>query len=133
MKARTWGVGGMLVAGIALFLFAGPLTAGTQRTAPAIGAGYIRLTEDHVFRGGLTLGAFVPTGSVNKKCLVTFSGSDFAVQGTTVYCGTREVRGERGIFVHVFLPYAAPRNFYMTLTVYQTGAQGYGDPIPYED
>ena len=61
------------------------------------------------------------------------SGSDFAVQGTTVYCGVREVDGELGIFIHVFLPYAAPMNFYMTLTVYQKSAQGYGDPVPFED
>jgi hypothetical protein len=133
MTARTkWGAGSVAVASIALFLLAGLSSAETQRTTPGIGAGYIKLTEDHVFQRGFTLGAFVRTGSGSNKCLVTLSESDFAVQGTTVYCGVRKVHGELGIFVHVFLPQEAPKNFFMTMTVYQTGAQGYGKPVPFE-
>ena len=62
MKARTkWGASGLALAGIALLLLAGASSAGTERKTPGIGAGYVKLTEDHVFQGGLTLGAFMPT------------------------------------------------------------------------
>lgn len=29
-------------------------------------------------------------------------------------------------------PQEAPKNFFMTMTVYQTGAQRYGKPVPFE-
>jgi hypothetical protein len=117
---------------VVLLSLSGVTNAGTQ-SAGDIRTGRVRLTEDHVFQQGFTLGAFVPTGSRSRRCLVTLSGSNFAVAGTTVYCGVREVDGESGLFVHVFLPVEAPRNFYMSLTMYQQSAQGYGRPIPFED
>ena len=125
------GAGIAAVATVALLSLSGETNAGTQG-AGDIRTGHVRLTEDHVFQGGFTLGAFVPTGSRSHRCLATLSESNFAVAGTTLYCGARDVDGEPGIFVHVFLPQEAPRNFFITLTVYQKAAEGYGQPIPFE-
>jgi hypothetical protein len=75
------------------------------------------------------LEAFIPTGSRDRRCLVTLNESSFAVAGTTVYCGNRLIDGEYGLFVHVFLPEPAPADVVFRLTVYQNDA-AYGDPVP---
>jgi hypothetical protein len=134
MKSSVGLVG---VAGIAaLLLFSGISRAESPRVSIPIGAGHVELNESFLFGpGGFELGAFVPTGSGSDKCLVTLSESDFATPGQTVYCGVRQVDGEFGIFVHVFLPpnFEKPPHFVIFLTVYQEFAKEYGQPVPFHD
>jgi hypothetical protein len=76
------------------------------------------------------MGGFIPTNSSSPKCLVTLSESpNFAIAGTTVYCGTRNRGGVNGIVVHLFLPFNAPPDVQIFLTVYQQDAQSYGAPV----
>jgi hypothetical protein len=115
--------------GCSLTVFVSP----AKGVSTPIGAGHVELNENFAFAGGFEVGAFVPTGSNSDKCLVTLSESNFATSGQTVYCGVRQVGGQFGIFVHVFLPVPAPEHFVMSLTVYQEFATGYGQPVPSRD
>jgi hypothetical protein len=130
MKASRWGLIGLVaaVSVFALLLASGVTSAQTETTAKLIGTGYVRLTEEHVLDDG-TLGAFVYTGSSNRKCLLTPAESSFALAGTTVYCGQRLHNDRPGIWIHVFPPQEPPADFVMTFTVYQQGARMYGRPI----
>jgi len=135
MKAKMKSlIGAMSVAGMAaVLLFSGISSAETPGVSIPIGAGHVELNESFVFAGGFEVDAFVPTGSGSDRCLVTLSESDFAIAGTTVYCGVRQVDAQLGIFIHVFLPVPAPQHFVITLTVYQEFAREYGQPIPFHD
>lgn len=124
----TSGQSGANLQACALTVF---VTPASPTTSIPIGAGHVELNETFAFAGGFELGAFVPTGSDSNKCLVTLSESDFAISGTTVYCGVRQVDGQRGIFIHVLLPVPAPEHLVMSLTVYQEFARGYGQPVPF--
>ncbi|MGH2659667.1 MAG: hypothetical protein ACRDHS_08370 [Actinomycetota bacterium] len=133
MKAKVRSSVGVIgVVGIAaLLFFSGISRAESPRVSIPIGAGHVELNESFAFAGGVEVGAFVPTGSGSDRCLLTLSESDFAISGTTVYCGLREVGGQLGIFIHVFLPVPAPQHFVMSLTVYQELAMEYGQPVPF--
>jgi len=77
------------------------------------------------------ISAFVPTGS-DGRCLITLAESNFPIQGTTVFCGVREVEGVKGLFIHIFLPEPAPFDAVWTVNLYQEHAHGYGTPVAYE-
>jgi hypothetical protein len=93
---------------------------------------YVEFGNDEMEPNGQTLSAFVPTGSDSPACLVTLAESNFAVTGTTVYCGNRYFNGTWGIIVRVLFPSAVPSNdLILSTTVYQEGAQHYGAPVHY--
>lgn len=80
------------MAALALLAF----TASTRQPSSAtsagtvlIGAGNVLLGDEEVTAGGLTVRAFVPTDSLSPNCLTTFSESNFAVPGLTLFCGSR--------------------------------------------
>src|SRR5262245_37968981 len=77
------------------------------------------------------ISAFVPTGS-DGRCLITLAESNFPIQGTTVFCGVREVEGVKGLFIDIFLPESAPFDAKWIVNLYQEHAHGYGSPVAYE-
>ena len=75
------------------------------------------------------LSAFVPTNA-NGLCQVTLAESNFAIPGTTVFCGIREIDGVSGVFIHLFLPDVPPPDALWLVNVYQVGARRYGPAVP---
>jgi hypothetical protein len=96
-----------------------------------VGVGRVELTYADVDPASLSeVKAFVATGSSSPNCLATLSESNFAVDGTTLYCGARVHDGANGIWVHILLPVDfAPTELLMWVTVYQEGAQQYAAPV----
>jgi hypothetical protein len=93
--------------------------------------GWVGLNEDNLYPGVDTiLTAFVPTGSGRPQCLVTFNESNAATTLATVYCGRRTVGGEQGVIVRAFLESPLPPDGDFQLTVWQAGAEAYGEPVP---
>lgn len=78
-----------------------------------------------------TIRAFVPTSSLSDHCLVTLSESNFPVPGATIFCAPRMFQGQQGILVSVFLPQPMPAGFFLSASIYQEGAHGYGTPVFY--
>jgi hypothetical protein len=106
-------------------------SAASPAAAAAIGAGNVLLGDEEVTSGGLTVRAFVPTDSLSPNCLATFSESNFAVPGLTLFCGSRVFNGQKGLLISVFPPQVIPTGLILSLTVYQQGARGYGTPVLY--
>lgn len=99
----------------------------TRRTPP-IGMGQVEVTTaDHAPEPS-QISAFVATHSAGP-CQITLAESNFAVAGTTVYCGVRNVNGVDGLFVHIFLPEAAPGDAFWIVNLYQEFAKGYEPPV----
>ena len=95
-----------------------------------IGAGQVTLTQDQFRSTDGTLAAFVPTGSLNQKCLATFAESNFPVAGVTMFCAPRAPSGlGQGVWIHIFFPFPPPPQFLYIVTVYQEGARSYGTPV----
>ena len=93
---------------------------------------YVEFGNDEMEPNQQVLSGFVPTGSDSPACLVTLAESNFAVAGTTVYCGSRYFNGSWGIMVHVLFPATVPSSgLILSTTVYQKGAQHYGAPVHY--
>jgi hypothetical protein len=90
----------------------------------------VSLDETNLEPGGRTmLTAFVPTGSSSRRCLVTFTESNAATTTANAFCGQRTVDGVSGIIVRAFLAADLPPQGYFTLTVWQAGADYYGEPV----
>jgi hypothetical protein len=107
---------------------AGP--AGPTGPQGIVGVGRVELTYGQVDPAALSeVKAFVATGSSSPNCLATLSESNFAVSGTTLYCGVRAHDGTNGVWVHVLLPDFAPSDLTMWVTVYQQDAQQYAAPV----
>jgi hypothetical protein len=103
---------------------------GPQGPAGIVGVGRVELTRAEVDPAALSeVKAFIATGSSSPNCLATLSESNFAITGTTLYCGTRAHNGANGVWVHILLPGFAPTNFVISVTVYQEGAQQYAAPV----
>jgi prepilin-type processing-associated H-X9-DG protein len=96
-----------------------------------IGAANILFGDGQVTSDQLSVRAFVPTGSTSTNCLVTFSESNFAVPGLTLFCGQREFHGQQGLLISVFPPQTIPTGLILSMTVYQEHAHGYGPPVLY--
>ena len=95
-----------------------------------IGAGQVTLTQDQFRSTDGTLAAFVPTGSLNHKCLATLAESSFPVPGVTMFCAARAPSGlGQGVWIHIFFPFPPPPQFLYVVTVYQEGARSYGTPV----
>ncbi len=122
---------------VALALLAFTASSGKSSSATSagtvlIGAGNVLLGDEVVTSGGLTVRAFVPTGSLSRNCLATFSESpNFAVPGLTLFCGSRVFNGQKGLLISVFPPQVIPTGLSLSLTVYQERARGYGTPVLY--
>ena len=107
-------------------------SAASPAAVPPIGAGNVLLGDEEVTSGGLTVRAFVPTGSLSRNCLATFSESpNFAVPGLTLFCGSRVFNGQKGLLIGIFPSQVIPTGLSLSLTVYQEGARGYGTPVLY--
>jgi hypothetical protein len=107
-----------------------------QFTARPIGAQVIALGENELRPDRAAIRAFVPTGSLSNHCLATLSESNFPIPGTTVFCGPRVFQGQEGILFSVFFPQSIPTGLlptglFLSATVYQEGAHGYGTPVFY--
>lgn len=132
--SKRFGLYAIGMAALALLAF----TASTRQPSSAtsagtvlIGAGNVLLGDEEVTAGGLTVRAFVPTDSLSPNCLTTFSESNFAVPGLTLFCGSRVFNGQKGLLISVFPPQVIPTGLVLSLTVYQQGARGYGSPVLY--
>lgn len=113
-------------------------TASTRQSSSAtsagtvlIGAGNVQLGDEEVTSGGLEVRAFVPTDSLSPNCLATFSESNFAIPGLTLFCGARVFNGQKGLLISVFPPQVIPTGLVLSVTVYQQSARGYGTPVLY--
>jgi hypothetical protein len=129
---------GLYTAGLvalALLTFTASSVQSSSAASPAafpIGAGNVQLGDEEVTSGGLTVRAFVPTGSLSRNCLATFSESpNFAVPGLTLFCGSRVFNGKKGLLIGIFPSQVIPTGLSLSLTVYQEGARGYGTPVLY--
>ena len=105
------------------------LGAGVGPHARTIGAGRVAFGDEHLREGTAEISAFIRTDSDSAVCLVTLAESNFAVSGTTTYCGIRRVSGKPGIFVHIFLPHTLPAGLFISATVYQDRAKFYESPV----
>jgi hypothetical protein len=106
---------------------------GAQGPPGIVSLGDVELTSAEVDpNADSVIRAFVPTGSLSERCLVTPNESaSSAVSGTTIYCGARTYQGADGVVISVFLPGSAPPDVSIDLTVYQDSAQRYGQPVFY--
>lgn len=77
-----------------------------------------------------TIRAFT-TSSSSDHCLVTLSESNFRARGATIFCAPRTFQGQQGILVSVFFPQPMPSGFFLSASIYQEGAHGFGTPVFY--
>lgn len=132
--SRRFGFYTLGLVALALLAFIASSGKSSSATSPGtvlIGAGNVLLGDEEVTSGGLTVRAFVPTDSLSPNCLTTFSESNFAIPGLTLFCGSRVFNGQKGLLISVFPPQAIPTGLVLSLTVYQQGARGYGTPVLY--
>jgi hypothetical protein len=87
--------------------------------------------DDQVTSNRFTVRAFVPTGSLDTNCLATLSESNNATPGITVFCAPREFQGQKGILFSAFFPQPIPSGLFLSATVHQDHARGYGAPVFY--
>ena len=78
--------------------------------------------------------AFIPTGS-RGRCLATLAESNFPTSSVFFFCSPREVDGEGGINVHLAFPAfpSLPVEALWVVTVFQEGAERYGEPVIFDD
>ena len=126
-----WTSGLLAVALLAFTASTRQPSSATSAGTALIGAGNVLLGDEEVTPGGLTVRAFVPTGSLSPNCLTSFSESNFAIPGLTLFCGVRVFNGQKGLLISVFPPQVIPTGLILSLTVYQEGARGYGAPVLY--
>lgn len=134
MSLRRRGVAvALLVISVAVVV---PLAYGNHgeqnESGPAglIGAGFVRVNENHLLNPALVR-AFVPTGSKSHRCLVTYSESTGGTAGSTLYCGARTVDGVDGLLITISLREELD-DLFLSMTVFQQFAKGYGAPVLYE-
>ena len=107
-----------------------------QFIARPIGAQVIALGDNQLRPDRGAIRAFVPTGGLSDHCLATLSESNFPIAGTTVFCAPRVFQGQQGILFSVFFPQSIPTGLlptglFLSATIYQEGAHGYGTPVFY--
>ena len=100
--------------------------------ASTIGSATVTLTQDQIDPNSPnTMGAFVPTGSASRQCLVTLGDTNVGFPGLLLLCRHRVVNGVDGVFISVFNSFELPSDAVVILTVYQERAQFYGSPVQY--
>jgi hypothetical protein len=103
----------------------------THSTSPVGQIGSVSLDERYLLTPDL-IRAFVPTGSRDPRCLVTFSESTIGdYTGPAPYCGARTVNGVKGVLISVWLEQPVD-DLYLSLTIFQQFAKGYGQPQLYK-
>lgn len=107
-------------------------TGSPHQPSVPIGAGYVVL-DSSVIDQFQNVQAFMETGSTSPLCLVTFNESNFAGNETPIFCNARDFQGKHGIRITFGFPFGnpIPPDFVLSVTVYQPGAHGYGQPILY--
>lgn len=129
--SRTRWVAVAIVAGMLAMAIVNPAIASSPtRRIPPIGVGQVEVSTAAHTQDPNEITAFVATHSTGL-CQITLAESNFAVAGTTVYCGVRKVNGVDGLFVHIFLPEAAPEDAFWAVNLYQEFARGYAPPVLY--
>lgn len=118
-----------IVAGVFLMAVGAAESAPAKAASPGVGQ-IVITAADFTAEAPTILRAFVPTFS-SSPCLVTLAESNFAIPGTTTFCGVRVVEGVTGMVVSLFLPDVPPADALWIVNVAQPKARGYGDPIPY--
>lgn len=118
-----------LVAGVLLIALVAAASAPANAATPGVGQ-IVITAADFTAEAPTILRAFVPTFS-SLPCLVTLAESNFAIPGTTTFCGVRVLDGVTGIVVSLFLPEVPATDALWIVNVSQPRARGYGDPIPY--
>jgi len=130
-RVRRWGIAIIIVSAIAVVPLAYANHGVLSEDGPAaqIGAGFVRVNETHLLTPGLVR-AFVPTGSKSHRCLITYSESTGGTDGSTLYCGARTVNGVDGLLITISLREELA-DLFLSLTIYQQFAKGYGSPVLY--
>ena len=125
-ELRRWTIALALVSAITV-----PVAYGSVAHTPSpIGrVGYIQLNESELLTSDLVR-AFVPTGSKDPRCLVTFSETTIDSVGPAPFCGARTMNGVEGLLITVPLEESAD-HLYLALTVFQQFAKSYGQPTLY--
>src|SRR5262245_54163440 len=125
-EIRRWVIALAVVSAITV-----PIAYGSAAHTPSpVGRmGYISLNENELLTPDL-IRAFVPTGSKDQRCLVTFSETTIDSVGPAPFCGARTVNGVEGVLITV--PLEEPvDHLYLALTLFQQFATGYGQPTLY--
>ncbi len=104
---------------------------------PSIGIQNIHLDKEFVWSERPTeMSAFIETGSLNPRCLATFSETNFAeqVSAKTLYCNPRQItrdgRPMNGLAVRIFFDESVPTGFTLDVNYYQEGMRTNPAPIP---
>lgn len=123
----------VLVLVVLLAVTAGPVAYGavaSHSTNPVGRIGNVALDQRFLLTPDL-IRAFVPTGSKDSRCLVTFSESTIAdALGPAPFCGPRRLHGVDGVLITVHLDTEVD-DLYLSLTLFQQFAKGYGEPELY--
>jgi hypothetical protein len=125
-ELRRWVIALAVVSAITV-----PVAYGSAAHTPSpVGLmGYVQLNDSELIAPDL-IRAFVPTGSNDQRCLVTFSETTIDSVGPAPFCGARTVNGVNGLLITV--PLEAPTaNVYLAFTVFQQFAKSYGQPTLY--
>lgn len=125
-ELRRWVIALAVVSAITV-----PVAYGSVAHTPSpVGSmGYIRLNNGELIAPDL-IRAFVPSGSKDQRCLVTFSETTLDSVGPAPFCGARTVNGVDGLLVTIPLEEPAD-TVYLALTVFQQFAKSYGQPTLY--
>lgn len=107
-------------------------TGSSPQPSVPIGAGSVLINSTVIDQYG-NVQAFIETGSTSPLCLITYNESNFAGNENSAFCDQRDFQGKHGVRVTFGFPFGstAPPDFFLTLTVYQPRAHGYGQPILY--
>jgi hypothetical protein len=97
--------------------------------SPVGQVGYVQLNQSELLAPDL-IRAFIPTGSKDQRCLITFSETTIDSVGPAPFCGARTLNGVAGVLITI--PLEQPTDHpYLALTLFQQGAKGYGQPTLY--
>ena len=102
---------------------------------PSIGIQNVHLDGDFVWSDVPNeMAAFVETGSLDPRCLATFSETNVAGVVKTLYCAPRQIerdgRTMSGIFLHVFFDGEVPEGATVDVNYYQEHMRTNPAPIP---
>jgi hypothetical protein len=125
-EIRRWTIALALVTAITV-----PMAYGSAAHVPSpVGqVGYVQLNQSELATPDL-IRAFVPTGSKDQRCLITFSESAIDSVGPAPFCGIRTENGVVGLLITI--PLEEPvDHLYLALTLFQQGARIYGQPSLY--
>ena len=98
-ELRRWVVAFAVVSAVTV-----PVAYGSVAHTPSpVGTmGYIQLDNSELIAPDL-MRAFVPTGSTDQRCLVTFSETTIDSIGPAPFCGARTVNGVHGLLISINL------------------------------